>query len=68
MITRIVFYIIGFLFMVIGFTYFILYLNLFAFGYNILDYLLFMFTNKEGYYFLIGFLMILCCVYWRKKK
>ena len=43
--------------MVYGTTYIILYINLFAFGYTIKEYLEFLFTRAEGYYLPIGMLL-----------
>ena len=43
--------------MVYGITYTILYINLFAFGYTIKEYLEFILTRAEGYYLPIGILL-----------
>ncbi len=68
MITRIVFFLIGFIFMVIGFSYFIIYINLFSFGYTISEYLLYCITRYECWLLLIGFIMILIIVLRKGKK
>ena len=45
--------------MTIGFFFYILYFNLFTFGYSFGEYLHFLFTRIEGYFFIIGFLLII---------
>lgn len=52
--------------MSIGFTFFILYFNLFVFGYNFFEYLLFLFSRWECYLFFLG--VIFACVGIRKGK
>ena len=50
---------IGLCFMTIGFFFYILYFNLFTFGYSFEEYLHFLFTRVESYFFIIGFLLII---------
>lgn len=54
---RILGIIIGYILMIIGFSYFILYLNLFSFGVSLKNYICFLFTRYECYFFIIGFIM-----------
>jgi len=56
---RLFLYIISFTSMILGLTYILLYINLFSFGYTMLEYLEFIFTNFECYFFYIGFFMYL---------
>ncbi len=57
MLGRFIIMFIAFLMMVFGFSYMIIYINLFSFGYNIKEYLEFLFTRYEWYLFIIGFLI-----------
>lgn len=47
----------GFIAMTYGITYIILYINLFAIGYTIKEYLTFLFTRVEGYFLPLGILL-----------
>ncbi len=58
MITRIILFLIGFVFMIIGFSYFIVYINLLSFGYNIIEYLNYCFTRYECWLLIIGLFII----------
>lgn len=51
-------FIIGFILAVIGFSTIILYINLFSFGYNFKEYMIFLFNLKEFYYFVVGFILL----------
>lgn len=51
-------FIIGFILTVIGLSTIILYINLFSFGYNFKEYLMFLVKIKEFYYFIIGFILL----------
>jgi len=62
---RIFLYILSFILMVIGCVFSILYINLFSFGYTILEYIEFIFTNIECLVFFIG-LGIYIILIWRK--
>ena len=59
---KIILYIISFIMMVIGLTFIILYINLLSFGYNIFEYINFIFTNYECYFFYIGFIIFIILV------
>ena len=52
--------------MTLGITYIILYINLLSFGYTIKEYLEFLFTQVEGYFLPIGFLLE--CIFIKTKK
>jgi hypothetical protein len=56
---RIILYIISYTFMIIGLTFILLYINLFSFGYTMIEYLEFIFTNIECLLFFIGFIILL---------
>ena len=56
---RIVLWIVSFIFMIIGLTFILLYINLFSFGYTMKEYIEFIFTNLECYFFYVGFLLYL---------
>ena len=51
--------------MVLGFSFIVLYMNLFAFGYSILEYLEFVITRIECLIFFIG-LLIFILLLWKK--
>jgi len=50
--------------MIIGLTFILLYINLFSFGYTMVEYLEFIFTNIECLLFFIGFIILLILL-WR---
>ena len=54
MLKRIILYFISYLITVIGLVFIILYINLFSFGYNIFEYLKFIFTHYESLLFFLG--------------
>ena len=58
MLFKIFLFLIGFGFMIIGLSTIILYINLFAFGYNFKEYIIFIIKLKEFYYIIIGFILI----------
>lgn len=59
---------IGFIFMVIGFTFCILYFNLFVFGYSLFDYLLFLLSRWECYFFVVGVVLVIISLVRKEKK
>ena len=59
---KVLLYIISFVMMIIGFTFIILYINLLTFGYNISEYIEFIFTNYECYFFYVGFILFIFLV------
>lgn len=63
MFNRVFFFLLGFGLMVIGCTYIIMYLNLFAFGYNFLEYLKFIFSRLECLFAPIGFMLITITIF-----
>ena len=67
MITRIILFLIGFVFMIIGFSYFIIYINLLSFGYNIYEYINYCLTRYECWLLIIG-LIITSIIILRKGK
>ena len=58
MVIRVLLYIVSYMMMVIGLTFMILYINLFSFGYNMYEYLEFIFTSFECILFFIGLIII----------
>lgn len=68
MITRIVFFLIGFIFMVIGFYYFIIYINLLSFGYSLPEYLAYCISRYECQLLIIGFIIVLLTLIRKGKK
>ena len=58
----------GFIFMVIGFTFCILYFNLFVFGYSLFDYLLFLLSRWECYFFVVGVVLVIISLVRKEKK
>ena len=68
MLGRFIIMFIAFLMMVFGFSYMIIYINLFSFGYNIKEYLEFLFTRYEWYLFIIGFLIEIIFFIGKDKK
>ena len=68
MITRIVFFLIGFIFMVIGFSYFIIYTNLLSFWYSLYEYLTYCISRYECQLLIIGFIIILIIIVRKGKK
>ena len=68
MLSRFIIMFIAFLAMVFGLSYVFIYINLFSFGYNIKEYLEFLFTRYEWYLFLIGFLVEIICLIRKDKK
>lgn len=57
MLSRIIFFIIGFCLMVIGLSYITVYKNLLTFGYSLSEYFEFLVTRYECWYFVIGLLI-----------
>jgi len=57
MLKRIILFIISFLLMVFGCTFIFVYINLFSFGYTILDYLKFIFSRVECLCFFVGLIL-----------
>lgn len=67
MITKFIFFAIGFSLMIIGMSYIIVYSNLITFGYSIKEYLLYLLTRYECWYFIIGLIIIIILIF-RKGK
>ena len=57
MLSRIIFFLVGFCLMVIGLSYIIVYKNLLTFGYSLNEYFEFLVTRYECWYFVIGLLI-----------
>lgn len=69
MITKIMIMLIAALFMIIGLTYIIIYINLFAFGYTIKEYLSFILKQPSCWLYIIGLLTEIIIVYtWKGKR
>lgn len=51
-------YVLGFILTVLGFSTIILYINLFSFGYNFKEYLMFLIKLPEFYYLIIGLILL----------
>ena len=69
MITKIMIMLIAALFMIIGLTYIIIYINLFAFGYTIKEYLSFILNQPSCWLYIIGLLTEIIIVYtWKGKR
>ena len=66
--TRIIIYLLGFIFTTLGLFYYICYTNLFTFGYSFIVYLHFMFTNIKTYSLLLGIVLLIISIYGRRKK
>jgi len=66
MIARVLVMFFGYILMVLGITYILIYMNLFTFGYTIKEYLLFLFTRYECYFLLVGFMIEVICLVYRK--
>lgn len=58
MLFRIFLFIVGFLLMVLGSFYIIVYINLFSLGYTIFEYLEYIFSRYECYYFIFGLILV----------
>ncbi len=57
------FLLIGFGFTLIGSIYLIAYMNLFSLGYNFYDYVNFIISRIECWYFIIGIIMLTISIY-----
>lgn len=68
MVTRMILFTISFFLMVFGLTFIIIYINLFSFGYNIYEYLEFIFTSCDCLCFFIGFVMLILLLKKRRNK
>lgn len=68
MITRIFFFLIGFFLIVMGIMYMIIYLNLLSFGYSMGEYLIYIFTQVECLFVIIGFIIVLFSLFRKEKK
>lgn len=55
---KILLYILSVLLMSVGLTFIFIYMNLFAFGYTVLEYLSFIFTNFYCLLFFVGFILL----------
>lgn len=67
MITRVFFFLLGFILMVIGFMYMMIYMNLLSFGYNLFEYLIYVMTHYECLIAILGFIIVLFSLF-RKGK
>lgn len=68
MITRVFFFLLGFILMVIGFMYMIIYINLISFGYTLGEYLIYIFSHYECLISILGFIIVLFCLFRKEKK
>lgn len=68
MLGRFIIMFLAFLAMVFGLSYVFIYINLFSFGYNIKEYVEFLFTRYEWYLFLIGLLIEIIFLIRKDKK
>lgn len=68
MITRIFFFLFGFSLMIIGFMYIIIYINLLSFGYTVGEYLVYVVSHYECLLSLVGFIIVLFCLFRKGKK
>ena len=68
MVTNFIFFMIGISFMIIGMSYIIVYSNLLAFGYSMKEYILYIITRYECWYFMIGFIIITILIFRKGKK
>lgn len=68
MITRIILFLVSFCMMVFGLSFILIYINLFTFGYNIYEYLEYIFKRIECLCFFCGFLLMLFLLKKRRKK
>lgn len=66
--TRLILSLISFNLMVFGLTLIIIYINLFSFGYNIYEYLEFVFTSWDCLCFFVGLFMMLLLLKKRRNK
>lgn len=66
--TRIFFFILGFIIMTIGTSYILLYLNLLTIGYNFNFYVYFITRRIECYYTIIGFIIIILTLTIKKER
>lgn len=64
---RIFFFLIGFAMMVFSFSLIIIYLNLITIGYNLSDYVNFIISRVECYFWLVGLFIVILCLY-RKRE
>lgn len=65
---RYILFLISFFMMSFGLTLIIIYINLFSFGYNIYEYLEFIFTNLECLCFFVGLIIMLFLLRKRRSK
>lgn len=61
-ILKLFFLFVGFTLTNIGLVYLIIYLNLFTFGYNLIDYIKFIFTRIECLSFILGVFILLLTI------
>ena len=59
MISKIIIFLLGFIFMVIGLSFLILYLNLLTIGYSFKEYVNFIIRRPELYFFICGTIIII---------
>ena len=68
MISRVFLFLFGFILMSIGFMYMIIYLNLLSFGYSLGEYLVYIFTQVECLFVIVGFIIVLFSLFRKEKK
>lgn len=61
-------YIIGFILTVFGLSTIVLYINLFSFGYNFKEYLMFLIKLPEFYYLIIGLVLLNISILKKRRK
>lgn len=54
--------------MVIGFSYIFIYSNLLSFGYSIKEYLEYLITRYECWYFVVGLIIIIVIIFGKGKN
>lgn len=68
MITRIFFFLVGYVLMVMGFSYIIIYINLLSFGFTIREYFEYILVRYECWMVIIGFIIIMLTLFRKGKK
>lgn len=68
MVSKVFFFILGFLLMTYGFYYLIIYINLFSFGYTFDEYFSYLVTRYECWSLIIGIIIELIIVFRKEKK
>ena len=68
MITRIFFFLLGFILMVMGFMYMMIYINLLSFGYTYFEYYIYILTHYECLIAILGFIIVLFSLFGKGKS